>query len=305
MTEHDENHPLLPGKVTRNEMVIAICLALITSIGNLMVVFAVYKDPYRELRTISNYLVVNLAAADLIMGLIVEPIWALQHSIGADKNFSIAANLLLILSVEASCLTVLFLTIERYIALEMPLRKETIFNIVATKIYIFLIWLTASVISFLIIPFWSPKEKQRAYNLFLFTGIGFFLLSIMSCLYIRMFIIIRRFNRAFLVQGAQQRLIRPGAADVQARKREQEVAKSIFLFVGIFALCWLPSVVTETIKQSDWTISISEHVCRVVLFLGLLNSALNPIVYTFRMSSFRRAVVRIFSFRSSELVAAV
>ena len=109
----------------------------------------------------------------------------------------------------------------------------------------------------------------------------------------------------FVYTHVQQRLVHSGAADVQARKREQEVAKSIFLFVGIFALYWPPSVVTETIKQSDSTVNISEHVCRAVLFLGLLNSALNPNSVHIQDAKFSTAVVRIFSFRSLEIVAAV
>ncbi|KAJ7337166.1 negative regulation of tumor necrosis factor (ligand) super member 11 production [Desmophyllum pertusum] len=114
MTEHDESHPFLPEKITTTEMALAIALAVITSVGNLLVIVAVYKDPCRELRTISNYFVVNLAVADLITGLITEPIWALQHWVKENRgNYTIAANVLLALAVEASCLTVLFLTIER------------------------------------------------------------------------------------------------------------------------------------------------------------------------------------------------
>ena len=303
MSEHNEDPPFLPGHITSIEMGVAIVLALITSTGNLMVVIAVYKDPYKELRTISNYLVVNLAVADLIVGLIVEPIWALQFWVKANQSYSVAANLLLVLSVDASCLTVLFLTVERYTVLEKPLRRETLFNVVSTKIYIFLIWVAALVISSLIIPFWNPV-KERGYYLFLFTGIGCFLLLIMLSLYIRMFVIIRKFNNSVIAKGAQQRLIQPGEACIQARKREQEVAKAIFLFFGTFALCWLPSVVTNTIKYSQ-SITISAHVCRAFLFIGLLNSALNPIVYTFRMPSFRRAIGRIFDFRASEVVPSV
>lgn len=279
-------------------MGIAFALAIITSICNLTVIIAVYKDPYRELRTISNFLVVNLAAADLIVGIIVEPLWALQYWVTANRSYSISVSMLLVLSVDASCLTVLFLTIERYIALERPLRQGTSFNIVATKIYIFLIWITALVISCLVIPCWN----LQAYNLFLFTGIGCFLMMIMLCLYIRMFMIIRKFNRAVLAQGVQQRLVQPGEASLEARKREQELAKAIFLFVGIFALCWLPAVVTETVKYSEPNMHISEDICRAVLFLGLFNSALNPIIYTFRMPSFRRAMARVFVFRSADMV---
>ena len=45
MTEHEEKNSFLLEKITIAEMVIAVCLALITTTGNLMVVITVYKDP--------------------------------------------------------------------------------------------------------------------------------------------------------------------------------------------------------------------------------------------------------------------
>ncbi|XP_020628640.1 beta-4C adrenergic receptor-like [Orbicella faveolata] len=293
VTAHPESHPFLPEKVMTHEMAIAIALAVITTAGNLLVIVALYKDPFRELRTTANYLLVNLAVADLIMGLVVEPIWALQYWVkenGSNKsNYSIAVNVILVLAVEASNLTVLSLTIERYIVLERPLQREALFSGKAVKISIFLIWLTALVISSLIIPF----RDQREYTLFLFAGMGVFLLLIMLGLYIRMFIIIRKFNKSLLAQGAQAALVQPGQAYITARKREQQVAKAIFLFYGTFALCWLPSVVVETIKYREP--KIDEHICRGLMFLGLFNSALNPVLYTFRMPSFWRAIKRMFN----------
>ena len=292
MTATPESLPFLPENVMPHEVAIAIALAVITTAGNLLVIVALYKDPFRELRTTANYLLVNLAVADLIMGLVVEPMWALQYWVKENYsiklNYSIAVNVILVLAVEASNLTVLSLTIERYIVLERPLQREALFSGTAVKISIFLIWLMASVISLLIIPFWDQQE----YALFLFAGIGFFLLFIMLGLYIRMFIIIRKFNRSVLAQGAQAALTQPGQAYVTARKREQQVAKAIFLFYGTFALCWLPSVVVETI--TFFGPKIDRHICRGFVFLGFLNSALNPVLYTFRMLSFRRAIKRIF-----------
>ena len=241
MTALPKSHPLLPEEVKAHEMAIALALAVITTAGNLLVIVALYKDPFRELRTTANYLLVNLAVADLIMGLVIEPLWALQYWLkenGSNKiksNYSIAVDAILVLAVEASNLTVLSLTIERYIVLERPLQREALFSGTVVKISVFLIWLTASVISSLLIPFWGKRE----YTLFLYAGIGVFLLFIMLGLYIRMFIIIRKFNKSLLAQGAQAALIQPGQAYITARKREQQVAKAIFLFYGTFALCWL------------------------------------------------------------------
>lgn len=227
MTEHPGSHPFLPEKVTPTELAIAIVLAIITTFGNLLVIVAVYKDPFRELRTTSNYLLVNLAVADLIMGLVIGPIWALQYWVKENRsNYSIAANVILVLTIEASCLTVLFLTVERYIVLERPLRRETLSNGVAVKIYIFIIWLTASLVSSLIIPFW----EQRAYTLFLFAGIGFFLLLVMLCMYIRMFIIIRKFNKALLTQGVRTALIQPARRTLQLANESSKLPKPSFYF---------------------------------------------------------------------------
>lgn len=283
----NKSHLFLP-EVTTTEMAVAIALAIITTIGNLLVIVAVYKDPYKELRTVCNYLVVNLAVADLIMGLISEPLFAIRYWLTDDgSKYYKAVAVLRTLAVEASCFTVLFLTIERYIVLEMPLRQERLFSGVAVKIYIFLIWLSALAVSLLIIPFWN----YQGYRLFLFDGIGFFLLLFMLGLYIRMFLIIRKFNKALLVRGVQQPLIQPGQAFLAARKREQEVTKAIFLFYGTFALCWLPSIIAETITYK-WP--IDEHIRCGLLFLGLLNSALNPVLYALRMPRFRRAVKKMF-----------
>ena len=276
-----------------HEMAIAIVLAVMTTAGNLLVIVALCKDPFGELRTTANYLVVNLAVADLIMGLVVEPMWALQYCLNENDlnlilNYSIAVNVILVLAVEASNLTVLCLTIERYIVLERPLQREAPFSGTAVKISILLIWLTASMISGLVKPFW----KHWQYTLFLFAGIGVFLLFIMLGLYIRMFIIIRKFNKSLLAQGGQAAVIQPGQAYITARKREQQVAKAIFIFYGTFALCWLPSVVVYTINYCG--LKIDQHVRRCLLLLGLLNSALNPVLYAFRMPSFRRAIKRMF-----------
>lgn len=88
-------------------------LAVVTVFGNALVVAAVYKDPHKNLRTISNYLVVNLAAADLFMGLVSETLWGLSLWV-RSRHFYDIANATMYLSLTASCLTILGMSIERY-----------------------------------------------------------------------------------------------------------------------------------------------------------------------------------------------
>ena len=264
-------------------------MSIITTIGNLLVIAAVYKNLHKELRTVSNYLVVNLAVADLIVGLILEPIIISLHWTH-DLKLSIAAFLLSQFAVTASSVTILFLTIERYIVLEMPMPRKKLFSGVAVKIYICLIWFCALILSLLHIPF----RELRSYSFFLVTA-GEVQLLFMLGLYVRMFVIIRNFNKAILAQGAQQPLIQPGPAYITARTREHKFAKAIFLFVGTFALCCLPWNVTQTVRMwRSWPIDITDNVSQCFILLLYLNSALNPILYTLIMPSFRQTVKKIF-----------
>ena len=49
-------------------------LILINVPGNILIILALVFDPYKNLRTPFNWLVVNLATADLIVGIIAQPI---------------------------------------------------------------------------------------------------------------------------------------------------------------------------------------------------------------------------------------
>ena len=53
-------------------MSVAFCLVI--TVGNLMVIIVVVVDPLKQLRSLFNYFVVNLAVADLIVGTISMPI---------------------------------------------------------------------------------------------------------------------------------------------------------------------------------------------------------------------------------------
>ena len=89
-------------------------LAFITVVGNGLVIIAVVVDPLKELRTVSNYLVVNLAIADFLLGLIAEPLWGMTLWI-YSKKYHVAAMSVIIVSTNTTALTVLAMRVERYV----------------------------------------------------------------------------------------------------------------------------------------------------------------------------------------------
>ena len=93
--------------------------------GNILVILAVVFDPNRNLRTPFNCLVVNLAAADLIIGFITEPLYVHYHIKEDLQNSNVAEELITIhmvyfISCTASVLSLTSLAIERYLAVRKP-----------------------------------------------------------------------------------------------------------------------------------------------------------------------------------------
>lgn len=269
--------------------IVCFVFAVITTGGNLLIIAAVWKDPLGELRTNSNYLIVNLAVADLLLGLVCEPLFGLQYWY---KNLEATSYTIMYLGAEASCLSVVALTVERFIVIEFPLRSSELQAPCRLKLCIAVIWIVSLVLALLPEMGW---KSQAQYRLFLFDVIGLFICVIMLGLYIRMFVVIRRFNRSFLNGEENQVSVQLSRDLVAAQEREQEVTKAIFLFFGLYVLCWTPSVVMENIiyfNCIDPTVTVSNLsvIQHIIQFTGLMNSVLNPLLYGLRMPKFRRAV---------------
>ena len=129
-----------------------IVFILINIPGNLLVILAVVLDPNKNLRTPFNWLVVNLAVADLIVGAIVQPIKVHFHiKEGLGKNYVPEEIKLMcmvyFISCTASVLSLTSLAIERYLAVRKPYtyrNKVTNKRIVLTIVIIWLISLSLS-----------------------------------------------------------------------------------------------------------------------------------------------------------------
>lgn len=76
-------------------------------------------------------------------------------------------------------------------------------------------------------------------------------------------------------------------------KRERKAAKTLAIITGAFVMCWLPFFVCALLMplRPDWV--FDETMLSVFLWLGYLNSTLNPIIYTIFSPEFRQAFKRL------------
>ena len=276
--------------------VLSLLLALITIPGNFLVCLAVYKDPFKRLRTPFTFFVVNLALSDLIVGVVTEPIsvWIhFQEGFSKVVNVAWLIHMSYFISCTASVLNLAALTADRYTAISYPLRYRTRFSTKRACTFLVLSWLLS-----LTLPFVYFKLGYLLYTfLFANTAIAFSF-GIFVITYARL-------TRAVRAQVLQLESIRNSSQTEEDRARiravafEKKVTQAFMVMLALFMCSYTPSCLMIYVMNLCASCSCSViHCLRDLQFIFVLcSSALNPFVYAWRLPNFRKAFARILQWR--------
>lgn len=114
----------------------SVFLTILTIPGNFLVCLAIINDPFRNFKTPFNYFLMSLAATDLVVGTMMDPVSvALQTSEALQLDFlnSKVARILYFIKIlhilyfilcTASILTLMALTVDRYMAVSSPVKYK-------------------------------------------------------------------------------------------------------------------------------------------------------------------------------------
>ncbi|KAM3612174.1 uncharacterized protein V6R79_004048 [Siganus canaliculatus] len=301
--------------------VILALLILLTVGGNVLVCLAVCAS--RRLRCLTNCFIVSLAVTDLLLGLLVLPFSALLQ-LNEDWplgpvfcNFYISMDVMLC---TASILTLLAISVDRYLAVTMPLRYSSL--VLPWRVFVAMasVWTVSVAVSFLPIQMgwntvngtvqnygpWAPErrcrfELNRPYVL-TDSVLTFYLPLVAMCwIYLRILRIAR--TQAKRIIGARPTCVTSHnhrnsssttttvvSGVTAVALREHKATVTLAAVIGAFVVCWLPYFILFTVlglREHPDPSTVPEY--SIVLWLGYANSAFNPILYGALNRDFRSA----------------
>ncbi|XP_028410719.1 histamine H2 receptor-like [Dendronephthya gigantea] len=273
---------------------------MVTNIpGNILIFLAVVLDPNKNLRIPFNWLIVNLSAADFIVGIITEPLSVYYHiKEGLDSQGSeeiIVIHMAYFISCTASIFSLTSLAVERYLAVRKPntyRNKVTNQRILVTIVTIWLISLSLPNIYF------SVGFTEYA---FIFANTSLFVAVIMICLTYAL--MKRKLRCRDSTKENYEMSPNEGQSSVSVNcmvtKKQLLEAKitEMFLIVLIALLCcYGPSTVMIYLVNfcEDCSCTTLHWFRDIHILFALMNSSVNFFCYALRSSRFRSAFVKLF-----------
>ncbi|XP_069115843.1 alpha-1A adrenergic receptor-like [Argopecten irradians] len=199
--EHFDIIVLIPGSIF-------LLIDIIIVGGNLLVLMAVHRHPKLK-KSVTTYFVINLAFSDLLLGLVVLPFSAILDILDSwpfGKILCIIWARLDVFCCTLSNLTLCVISVDRYIGVTRPLRYTVIMTRQKVILLIGIVWLCSVAMTVPPLFGWGtsapPDPSNCHHNMdtgyVFFSAFGLFFLPsiIMSCLYLRIFQIVKRNLRA-------------------------------------------------------------------------------------------------------------
>nr|XP_060628456.1 adenosine receptor A1 [Anolis sagrei ordinatus]XP_060628457.1 adenosine receptor A1 [Anolis sagrei ordinatus] len=288
---------------------IEVLIALVSIPGNILVIWAVKVN--QALRDATFYFIVSLAIADVAVGALVIPL-AIIINIGPRIHFYsclMVACPVLILT-ESSILALLAIAVDRYLRVKIPTRYKSVVTPRRAGAAIACCWLVSFLVGLTPMFGWNNLNKMRKahnYSQSEFTVscqfenvismeymvyFNFFVwvlppLLLMFAIYVEVFKIIRK--------QLNKKVASSSADPDKYYGKELHIAKSLALVLFLFAVSWLPLHLRNCVSFFCPSCKTPSILTYIAIFLTHGNSAMNPIVYAFRIKKFRTTFLQIWN----------
>ena len=268
---------------------------MLTVVLNSLVIITIWKDPFKNLKGIPSYLILNLAVSDFLVGIPGMLLYVLSYWFPNESHLlNKASDITLHLVYYASCITILALAVERLIVISFPLKSADL-TYTRLTLGILCIWLFAGLLAFLPL---NAGNSFDCYGVIIHDALFFLIIISLFVCYGRIFFLVRKGLYRDLTTEAwyeRQSLTENSRKREKIKRSERMVAFSVFILVGLFVVCLTPVIVLESLTEFCRNCMDSATNFRMALnTLPMLHPLANPIAYALCTVKFRRALWRIF-----------
>ncbi|KAG5832083.1 sphingosine 1-phosphate receptor 1-like [Anguilla anguilla] len=282
---------------------LVICLLIV--LENTVVLVAIWRN--KKFHLPMYYLLGNLTLSDLLAGFtyMVNIVTSGANTLRLTPVKWFLREGGVFITLAASIISLLAIAIERHVTMVrmkpyQGAKRGRMFSLIGAS------WVVAALLGVLPITGWNCigglescstvlPLYAKSYILFCVSIFIAILLAIVV-LYVRIFRIVKSNTQRLSIGGGGGTVASPSPRRGSARKSQKYLAllKTVTIVLGVFIACWLPLFI---LLLTDFCCPRGE--CGVLLkadyFLGvaIINSLLNPIIYTLTSRDMRRAILRL------------
>ncbi|XP_056873511.1 trace amine-associated receptor 1-like [Takifugu flavidus] len=268
-------------------------LSVVTVCGNALVIISIIY--FKQLHVPTNYLILSLAVADLLVGVLVFPFSMAFTVTSCWYHEDLACKLREVFDVilsTASILNLCCISIDRYYAVCHPLAYKSKINNCIIGVMILVSWGVAALTGICIV--YVGRVDGKCEESCLLDALISNTLSCIFAFYIPVIVMLHIYLRIFFAAQKQAKQIQNTKSGANVSKMEKKATKTLAIVVGVFLLCWTPyflCIIFQPLIHEITPISVIE----AFNWLALSNSTLNPFIYAFFYSWFRSAFRTIIS----------
>ena len=281
----------------------AFCFLVIADlIGNSLVCAVVLRN--RIMRTPMNYLLVNLAAADMTVALFIAARYIFTLTFPHPKGTAgdvvcklITGETFVWVGALASAISLVCIALERYLAIKFPYDESKRITTTKLKRFVALVWVLA-VLWNMPLFMYARYDPISEFCLFQWPTANFVKyhssLAAIVCGVLPIGIMIYLYSKL-----VYKLWFRPTTTSTMAQQNKlrycKKSARLVVTVSVIFTICWIPNVVVYLFSSfSKQQLYSAAHTTSIVLVT--LNSAINPVLYSWQSERFRKHILALFSF---------
>ena len=262
-------------------------------LGNTAFLWVMHKS--RTIRTAANVLLSSLALADLLVGLVIDPVWIARCVLSprpVDHPFRIVIDFLWIQTSVTTTFSLCVVSLDRYIAVRFSLSYSQIVTQTRCYFAISLVWIVSIVFGMARVMIKNPNNLP---TLWMCVTVITFLLPMVLIFLFYSFILgqARKQSRNIAHLSAE----RHGAQLAAERVRNRKATKTAGLIVALFFVSWFPSLVTSFVNLTTNDHCTKQRMRLVWLWVELVafgSSGINPWLYSLRNNAFKVEMKKVF-----------